>query len=246
MEENNSNHDNAKKRAAEAEDKESPAAKKTKESSNDIILEPLTPTRDPCSSSYDLQANARHKKNDGKNVMWVIYLAIQETSGSQFAQCIRRCKSMAASNGNSEFADRLQMDGTRHVTLWEGKMTQTEAAEIELDNASTKLLPVSIRFGKWIPRGAYLQLDAATKKQLLDLVMELEGLPSGKASGAKHIGDHLSLYRCRGMKWQAFNHQCAKIRNDIPADGWGTVQGVSVRLKVMGSDYSHSRVLAGV
>lgn len=252
MEENKSSVGNTKKRSKSDEDEAAdspPVAKKEKRSATDInIINPLTPTQDPCDKSYDLVANASHKKNSGKNVMWVIYLASRETSDSSFAQCIQKCRSIAAaSSGDGQLASRLQMDGTRHVTLWEGKMTRQEASKICFEEEDDVELPVAVRFSGWIPRGGYLQLDSQSQANLKYLVSYLEHLPtSGRGSGSKTICDHLSLYRCRGMNWQTFNQECAKIRNGVPAKEWGMVEGVSVRLKVMGSDYSHCRVLAGV
>ena len=120
------------------------------------MIEPLTPMMDPCSpsTSYDDISN--------KVMTWIIYLAIREPP--QFAAALARCKTLA---GSGDLSSCLQLDGTRHVSLWEGPMTQEQARQIRLVDEDAELdFPISVKFSGWIPRGGYLQLDAATETKL--------------------------------------------------------------------------------
>ena len=207
-----------------------------------VIIEPIAPAVDPCSPSYDIFGNANHqaKKNQGKGaVTWIIYLAVREPAA--FAECVARCQSLA-SGCSEQLISRLQLDGTCHVTLWEGPMTQEQARRVCLEDDSELDFPIALEFGGWISRGAYLRLDAATETELKSILEhDIANLPTAKT---KVSANHLSLYRARGMPFQTFNTACAKIREGVPAKEWGRAEGVSIRLKVMGSDYGHCRVLA--
>lgn len=58
------------------------------------------------------------------------------------------------------------------------------------------------------------------------------------------IGNYLSFYRSwNELVSSLFSQECAKTRWRVPANEWGSVEGVSVRLKVVRLDYSDFRVM---
>ena len=63
----------------------------------------------------------------------------------------------------------------------------------------------------------------------------------------KNSCDHLSLYRARRMYYKTFQTASTQIREGVPANNneWGSIPGVTIRLKVQGSDYNHCKVLVG-
>ena len=81
---------------------------------------PVIPLFDPTDVSYDLTDNANTGPDMNNKFMWVIYLAVEEPNDSKFTACIIKCRSIAAKISD-EFNGCLQLDGTRHVTLWCGK-----------------------------------------------------------------------------------------------------------------------------
>ena len=121
-------------------------------------------------------------------------------------------------------------------------MTRSEASKLELWTDDI-LLPIPVTFSGYQPwkAGVYLKVDATTQEKLKESIM---GNLKNQRGGTIKC-DHLSLYRRRGMNAKVFGTGVKAIKNGIIDKRWGTVQGVSVRLKVVGSDYSHCRVLAG-
>ena len=97
---------------------ESPAAATTVTTTTNIV--PVIPLFDPTDVSYDLTDNANTGPDMNNKFMWVIYLAVEEPNDSKFTACIIKCRSIAAKISD-EFNGCLQLDGTRHVTLWCGK-----------------------------------------------------------------------------------------------------------------------------
>ena len=81
---------------------------------------PVIPQLDPTDPSYNLAANANIGPDMNNKFTWVIYLAVEEPNDSKFTACINKCRSIAA-QFSVEFNGCLQLDGTRHVTLWCGK-----------------------------------------------------------------------------------------------------------------------------
>jgi hypothetical protein len=57
----------------------------------------------------------------------------------------------------------------------------------------------------------------------------------------------MSLYRARRMYYKTFQNSSTQIREGVPANNneWGSIPGVTIRLKVQGSDYNHCKVLVG-
>jgi hypothetical protein len=174
----------------------------------------------------------------GKTDKYVIYMAIEEDKSSKFYMGIEKC----AKNCLQDIHEKcMQMDGTRHVTLWSGKMTDFKASRIQF--LEVPHLPIEIQFKGWInsSSGNYLKLAPNTTAKLKNMMGQLEGLPEG----AKPKCDHLSLYRKRRMEG-GVTAEFARVRKALENHDWGSVQGVSVRIKVCGTDYSECLVLAGV
>jgi hypothetical protein len=96
---------------------ESPATATT---ATTTTIVPVIPLLDPTDPSYDLAANANKGPDMNNKVLWVIYMAVEEPNDSRFASCLNKCRKIAAGISD-EYSDRLQLDGTRHVTLWCGK-----------------------------------------------------------------------------------------------------------------------------
>jgi hypothetical protein len=78
----------------------------------------------------------------------------------------------------------------------------------------------------------------ATLQQLLQ---DLEGLPKGNTSC-----NHLSLFRKRGADKKKAKEQFEKVRKALAKHPWGSLQGVSMLIKRVGTPYDECRVLAGV
>ena len=125
-------------------------------------------------------------------------------------------------------------------------MTLQQASRIHFPNKSANVgLPIPIDIQGWTnwSSGNYLKVGSEAVTKLQEVVGQLEGLPR---DAAKPNCDHLSLYRKRGRKGTEVNQQFARVRTALQDHDWGTVQGVSVRIKAVGTDCSECRVLAGV
>ena len=186
---------------------------------------PIKPTRSPS------------LVNSNKAQRYIIYMAIHEEHGSKFEQGLAKCKEAC----HADIQHCLQMDGTRHVTMYDGNMTsdqfrglsftgQFESTEISLQGWCT-----------W-DAGCYLQLDKQSIQCLKSLLSRITGLPS---SGGKRPCDHLSLYRKRPNTRHPNPKQAfAKIRDSTRNVDFGSVKGVSIRIKTLGSPYDECLVLA--
>jgi hypothetical protein len=169
-------------------------------------------------------------------------MAINEPSSSSFARGLEKC---AATCSKEIHAACFQRDGTRHVTMFEGGLQDEIARAIRFTDTFT---PLSIKIDGWQPwkGGCYLKLTESTTEKLKSLLELLEGLPEPESkAGRKRPCDHISLYRGRGHG-ASFFRQAAKVRKVLTTHDWGNAQGVSIRIKVLGSEYNECRVLAGV
>ena len=203
---------------------------------NDCI-HPMTPNFDPLVSNMNGAGSHAIKE-------YVIYLAVREGKQSPFAQGIAKCKS-APVHDTSIHTECLQMDGTRHITLWLGEMSIKDAANLKFapsssgPNAKTPI-PVSFTgLTNW-KSGVYLQvapsLTAELKKMTKDNLFR-GSVPKGRLSC-----DHMSLYRKRGFGNQAFP-EMARVRKFVQHHNWGQLDGVSIRIKETGAGYDECRVL---
>lgn len=204
-------------------------------------LEPLTPTtQDPFGKST---ANS-----NGWPTMYVIYLCCQEPSDSKFTKGLELCKQNCSEKVHGKC---FQMDGTRHISLWDGNLTESQVREIQFTK-QPKLPTVAFKPG-WISwnAGNYIEVKPACTKQLKEILCQLsQPLPKGKTSG-----NHLSLYRKREgcdangkrVKMDADGiAQLKRVRTALASHEWGTLEGVSIRIKQMGTDYTQCKVVAGM
>jgi hypothetical protein len=109
---------------------------------------------------------------------------------------------------------------------------------------TTSSLPLNIKIEGWNTwvSGNYLKIDETSQSilnTLLKIIQETYSLPSkGNISC-----DHLSLYRKRRAK---VGKGFARVREALVDDDWGSVSGVSVRIKVVRSNHDDcSEILGG-
>ncbi|GMH88085.1 hypothetical protein TrVE_jg1943 [Triparma verrucosa] len=162
----------------------------------------------------------------------VIYLALDEHSQffAGFSKCAKICS-------KSVQKSCFQRDGTRHVSMWQGKLSSSRVNALSLSTAALPL-PVSVTGWKSWNQGNYLSIDSASTATLKAMLEGL-GLPKGKVAC-----DHISLYRKRGQNDSFTNAQLEKVKEELKGFDWGDVTGVSVRIKIIGRDYSEFKVLA--
>jgi len=139
----------------------------------------------------------------------------------------------------------FQRDGTRHVTLFNGNIDAATARKISFPGTFE---PITIEIDDWVPSdyGKYLLLKKSTTAKLLRIVERITG---GRIQPQKGICDHISLYRLRQLRGPAKNQAIRdfrRIRKELAGKDWGTVQGVSIRIKLLGTEWNECKVLAGV
>lgn len=173
---------------------------------------------------------------------------------SGFAFGLKRCESIVHPKVRGHC---FQRDGTRHVTMFEGTLTEDQAASLRFP-ASEKFEPVPIEFDGWMPwnAGCYLKLSDGTRDGLKALLGRVRGLPPSGRGGGKRPCNHLSLYRKRGFDDASGRvsvyGEFGRVRNELASHDWNggdsgsRVEGVSIRIKLFGSDYDECKVLAGV
>ena len=176
-----------------------------------------------------------------RGLRFVLYLAIQEPTESRFTQGLKKCRKLC----DSRITDTcLQLDGTRHVTLAEGKLTVEQAKNIEFKSKIQEAGHVKVEFDGFQPwkGGVYLKLSQATTVNLKKLVDDaFKGGPYHKTMKPKC--DHLSLYRQRNAPNALYFPECAKLKSKLVDHDWGTIPGVSIRIKQIGTSYDQCRVL---
>jgi len=196
------------------------------------MLEPLIPRVDPLAT---LSSSMQHTKSS-----FVVYLALAEDLDSSWTAGLTKC---SIKSEHQIQASCFQRDGTRHVTLWQGLMTWNEASTLQFSSefATKHTAPFSVDIvglTNW-KGGVYLQLSESCTSTLLHGVLDqLQGLPKG---GRKC--DHLSLYRKRNASNALAYPTFARIRKAVTDHNWGSVAGVSIRIKQVGTEYDECRVL---
>ena len=129
-------------------------------------------------------------------------------------------------------------------------MTKNEARQIwfveDDDDDDDGLLPVDVTIDGWVGKGAYLKLDDTTQEKLRIIMGKIQNLP-GKKKKTRNSCDHMSLYRARRMDYTTYQIASTQICEGVPANNneWGSIPGVTIRLKVLGSNYNHCKVLVG-
>ena len=169
---------------------------------------------------------------------YIIYMAVRERQDREFALCLAECKKCC----HHELKHCLQQDGTRHITLFDGRLTASQANSLSFEGDFDK---VSIEFNGWQPwpAGCYLKLSEESERELKGLLGRIKGLPCQNSSGGKC--DHLSIYRRRGstsLPQAESKSEFSKIRK-ASAFSKATVDGVSIRMKVLGRAYDECHVL---
>jgi hypothetical protein len=161
-------------------------------------------------------------------------MAIREPQSSSFSDALAKCQNKCSAVVQDSC---FQRDGTRHISMFTGKLTDQQARGLK---ASFLFKPVTIEIEGWMPwkAGCYLKLKKDSTEKLKSLLNKIEGLPE---YGGKRSCDHLSLYRNREANGYA---HFARVR--AVSHQWGSVQGVSIRIKAVGTDYKECHVLAGV
>jgi len=175
---------------------------------------------------------------------FVLYMAIREKKSAAFAEGIAACE---ASCPPSVHSHCFQRAGTRHVTLFQGDLTKNQARMLKFEQKNTNVdvsLPLNIDFDGWMSweAGCYLSVEQSCRRKLESLVDKIVGLPQ---EGSRKC-DHLSLYRSRNFpNYQEFRTAVGRIKHATNNRSFGSVEGVSIRLKIMQDTYEDCIVLAG-
>lgn len=169
---------------------------------------------------------------------YIIYMAVRERQDLEFARCLVECKKCC----HQELRHCLQQDGTRHITLFDGILTASQASELSFEGDFDK---ISIDFNGWQPwaAGCYLKLSEESERELKSLLGRIKGLPFQNGRSGKC--DHLSIYRRRAstsLPKAESKTEFSKIRKSS-AFSKASVDGVSIRIKVHGSAYDECLVL---
>jgi hypothetical protein len=188
--------------------------------------QPMVPTQDPFGKVF------------GK---YVIYLCCDEPSDSAFTAGLELCRQNCSVDVHKMC---FQQDRTRHISLWEGKLTDSQVREIQFTELPD-LPTVTFKQGwhRWTA-GNYIEVNRASVRQLKEILGQLRSpLPKGKVSC-----DHLSLYRKRRAKAlgvKDVDEEFERVRRALASHEWGTLEGVSIRIKQVGTPYDQCKVLAG-
>jgi hypothetical protein len=122
-------------------------------------------------------------------------------------------------------------------------MSVRDARNLRFDMTDDEsVLPMTVRFQglKPWPSAIYLKVHPDKPSRLKDIVNRIQGLPAKRKTSC----DHLSLYRKRNANPQVFKKDVESIRKAIEDFEWGSVQGVSIRIKVVGTaGYDECKVL---
>ena len=211
----------------------------TKKQRDATMIEPVIPLACPFTKNSSLV---------DKSLSFVIYMAIREDRASSFAKGLALCQRHCAADNIHQHC--FQRDQTRHVTLWIGELTFQQAAAIRfVDKLESKKQeePIQVNFSGVLPwrAGVYLQVRPDTRVKLEHMLDQCQGIPEDNGDSRKC--DHLSLYRKRGFSGhQNVYREFALVRKAVATHDWGSVEGVSIRIKPMGTDYDVCRVLWSV
>jgi hypothetical protein len=215
----------------ESEDNPSKSARvnEDEEVATQSCIAPMQPAKDPFTGTLT-----------GETYKYVIYMCQIEEAGSKFAEGLQKCNENCSNDIHMEC---FQADCTRHVSMWEGKLTDIQASKIRFERPPKLPIEMDVQgWNKWTA-GNYLQLGKESTSKLFVLLDQLEGLPS---SGGKRSCNHLSLYRKRKANAAKAKEQFARVRKVLQDHDWGNIDGASVRIKIVATDYNECRVLAGM
>ena len=172
----------------------------------------------------------------------LVYLCCRESTES-FRAGLARCK-----GGCDEWPhiqDKcMQRDGSRHISLYQGKLSADEVREIA-ERCRGLTLPTEVAFApgfnNW-SAGNYIGLAKSSRDALRALK---EGI-MGPIKGGKANCDHLSLYRKRRMKGPDVDAAFASVRRAMAGYDWGSLPVHSIRIKIMRKGYDECKVLMSV
>ena len=198
---------------------------------------PMTPTHFTMSNS-----------NSSSKSRFLIYMAIQEKVGSKFALGLAHCHTVCP----EELHHCLQQDTTRHVTMFDGWFTSNQVHELTYNCTTADFSKLDIELVGWKhswDTGAYLGISEKSTLELKRLLANIVGIPlyNSSSNATKEVKcNHLSLYRRRketSMSYNAMKYEFSKLRNATIQHDWGSVEGISIRVKEYGSSYDNCRVL---
>lgn len=176
-------------------------------------------------------------------------MAIQEKIGSQFANGLAQCYNVCP----AELHFCLQQDTTRHVTMYDGWLTSNQVYELTYHCTPADFDMLDIELVGWKhswDSGAYLGISDKSTLELKRLLSNIVGIPQYNSSSNETEVvkcNHLSLYRRRketSMSYNAMKYEFNKLKNATNQHDWGSVEGISIRVKEYGSSYDNCRVLA--
>ncbi len=175
---------------------------------------------------------------------FIMFMAVREKKPSVFSDGIKACENSCPPSVHSHCFQRA---GTRHITLFQGDLSKNQARMLRYEQDHTGVdvsLPLNIDFDGWMPweAGCYLSVEQSCRRKLESLVDKIVGLPKGSRKC-----NHMSLYRRRKWpRYDEFGAAVKRIKTETSAQHWGSVEGVSIRLKIMHDAYEDCIVLAGL
>jgi len=174
---------------------------------------------------------------------YLIYMAIRERKESAFARGLARCDDACS----DELRHCLQLDGTRHVTMYDGCLSVDQVRGLDFRGRFDRPLVIELDGWKYWEAGAYLGVSGKSVGDLRRLLNEVDGLPRHREKEEEKC-DHLSLYRRRGgetrMPSGEMKREFGRMRAATESHDWGSVEGMSIRIKAHGGPYSDCRILA--
>jgi hypothetical protein len=150
------------------------------------ILRPMVPI-----------AQDRFGESTGREA-YIIYLCWDEPSDSDFTAGLKLCQQNCSVGVQKQC---FQQDRTRHISLWDGTLTDSQVREIQFTEPP-KLPTVAFKQEGWIhwTAGNYIEVEPASTKELKEILSQLP-LPlklNGEDIAGKVSCNHLLLYGKRG------------------------------------------------
>ena len=171
-------------------------------------------------------------------VQHIMYLHTEDTTSS--LEFLAACKAEAP----KEFHNHcFQQDGTRHFTLmgFTG-LTPEQAASISFTQQPPISLPLDIEltgFKTWETALA-LGCNDDAKERITQIMRGVDQSMLPRSHLFKSDNLHLSLYRRHRFDKTENSAGCERVREAMGDRFGGTVRGVAIRLKVVGSSYTDS------
>ena len=201
--------------------------------------------RPTCDSGYIVPMTPAQFTIGESKTRYLIYMAIRERRESAFARGLARCDDACS----DELRHCLQLEGTRHVTMYDGYLSVDQVRGLDFRGRFDRPLVIELDGWKYWEAGAYLGVSGKSVGDLRRLLNEVDGLPRHREKKEEEEKcDHLSLYRRRGgemrMPYGEMKQEFGKMRAATESHNWGSVEGMSIRIKAHGGPYSDCRILA--